>query len=111
MRKGRCVKPAAPKAATMRVAIAYLLTVAVLIMGIGIIHVHRRHTAVKLGYDLTTAGDELRTVSEENRKLRLEKSTLTTPERIGHLAEILGMSQPTHEQVRVVRRVKKLAKR
>jgi cell division protein FtsL len=95
----------------MRVAIAYLLTVAVLMLGIGIIHVHRRHTAVRLGYDLTKASDELRSIREENRKLRLEKSTLTTPARIQHLAEILGMRQPTHSQVRVVPLHKKVTRR
>lgn len=96
------MKSFVPRAPTMRVAIAYMLSVSILLVGIGIIHVHRRHTAVRMGYELSRASEELRAVREENRKLRLEKSTLTTPARIRHLAEILGMTQPTHSQVRVV---------
>ena len=105
------MKRLVPQAPTMRIAIVYLLSVAVLLLGIGIIHVHRRHTAVRLGYELNRTTEELRDVREENRQLRLEKSTLTTPERIRHLAEILGMTQPSLDQIRVVTRVKKVAQR
>jgi cell division protein FtsL len=80
-----------------------LLIVAALLTGLGVQHVSHRRQRVRLGYELSAASAELRRVSEENRRLRLEKSVLTDPDRIERLAANLGMVRPTTDQIRVVR--------
>ena len=80
-----------------------LLILAALLTGLGVRHVADRRERVRLGYELSAASAELRRVSEENRRLRLEKSVLTDPDRIERLAANLGMVRPTTDQIRVVR--------
>jgi len=79
-----------------------LLILAGLLTGFGIRHVSERRERVRLGYELSAATAELRRVSEENRRLRLEKSVLTDPDRIERLAANLGMVRPSTDQIRVV---------
>jgi cell division protein FtsL len=83
--------------------VAGLLILAGLLTGLGVRHVADRRERVRLGYELSAASAELRRVSEENRRLRLEKSVLTDPDRIERLAANLGMVRPTTDQIRVVR--------
>lgn len=80
-----------------------LLILAALLTGLGVRHVADRRERVRLGYELSAASAELRRVSEENRRLRLEKSVLTDPDRIERLAGNLGMVRPTTDQIRSVR--------
>jgi cell division protein FtsL len=79
-----------------------LMILAGLLTGLGIRQVSDRRERVRLGYELSAASAELRRVSEENRRLRLEKSVLTDPDRIERLAANLGMVRPTTDQIRVV---------
>lgn len=79
-----------------------LFILASLLCGLGIQHVSHRRERVRLGYELSSASAELRRVSEENRRLRLEKSVLTDPDRIERLAASLGMVRPSTDQIRVV---------
>jgi cell division protein FtsL len=65
-------------------------------------HVSRRRDVVRLGYELSAATAQLRHAQEENRRLRLEKSVLTQPDRIEGLAAGLGMIRPGPEQIRAV---------
>jgi cell division protein FtsL len=83
-------------------AVVGLLILCGLLTGLGIRHVSDRRERVRLGYELSAASAELRRVSEENRRLRLEKSVLTDPDRIERLAANLGMVRPTTDQIRVV---------
>lgn len=83
-------------------AILAVLGLAVLMTGLALRHVGQRRTVVRLGYELSTATAELRRLDQEERRLRLEKSVLTNPARIEHLATELGMVRPTPEQVRLV---------
>ena len=76
---------------------------ALLVIAMGVGHVGRRQRVLRLGYELTEAHTDLTRLKEENRRLRLEKSILTNPERIEKLAGNVGMSQPVAGQIRVVR--------
>ena len=86
----------------MKRAVVSLMILAGLLTGLGLRHVADRRERVRLGYELSAAPAELRRVSEENRRLRLEKSVLTDPDRIERLAANLGMVRPTTDQIRVV---------
>lgn len=90
------------KAPRVRIAVAAMAIFAMLVMGLGIAHVNRRQEVIRLGYLLSKASDELTRRQEENRRLRLEKSALTNPERIRRVAESLGMSQPGPAQIRII---------
>ena len=91
------------KAPRVRIAVVAMAIFCLLIVGLGIAHVNRRQEVIQLGYDLSRATDQLSRMQEENRRLRLEKSALTNPERIRRLAKSLGMSQPGPSQIRVIR--------
>ena len=88
---------------SLKAAVVCMVISALLIAAMGVGHVGRRQRLIRLGYDLTEAHTELTRIQEENRRLRLEKSILTNPERIEKLAGNVGMSQPVAGQVRVVR--------
>jgi cell division protein FtsL len=87
----------------MRVAVVCMMMLAAVAITLGVGHVSRRQEVIRVGYELGRAMNELRTQQEENRRLRLERSVLTNPERIRRLAETRGMRQPTEGQMRVVR--------
>jgi cell division protein FtsL len=87
----------------MRVAVVCMMMLAAVAIALGVGHVSRRQEVIKVGYELGRAMSELTAQQEENRRLRLERSVLTNPERIRTLAETRGMQQPTQGQVRVVR--------
>ena len=90
------------KAPRVRIAVVAMTVFGALVLGLGIAHVNRRQEVVRLGYELSRATDELSRLQEENRRLRLEKSALTSPERIRRLATTLGMGPPGPEQIRVI---------
>ncbi len=85
-----------------RLAIAGLVLLAVLVTALGLRQVAHRREVVRLGYELSSITAELRRLDEQARRLRLEKSVLTSPARIERLAEGLGMVRPAPEQIRVV---------
>lgn len=87
----------------VRIAVVAMAIFGILVMGLGIAHINRRQEVIRLGYLLSQATDRLARMQEENRRLRLEKSALTNPERIRRLAGSLGMSQPGPSQIRVIR--------
>ena len=67
-------------------------------------HVSLRYRVIRAGYELSERGTELRTLEQQNRKLRLELSLLRSPERIERLArDKLGLVRPDPEHIRVVR--------
>jgi len=87
----------------MGVAATCMVLIALVTVALGAGHVHRRRAAIRVGYQLSQATAELREAEETNRRLRLERSLLTSPERIRRLAEARGMRPPTVGEVRVVR--------
>lgn len=76
-----------------------MLTVTAFSTSLGVFMVAERHQAIRKGYLLTELAKEVRKLSEENRKLRLERSVLTSPERIEKLAKLRGMVPPSPQQV------------
>ncbi|HUS63248.1 MAG TPA: cell division protein FtsL [Kofleriaceae bacterium] len=86
-----------------RLGVVGLVVLAVLSTAIGLRHVADRRDVVRVGYALSSATAELRRLEEDNRRLRLERSVLTSPARIERLAVGLGMARPGPEQIRVVR--------
>jgi cell division protein FtsL len=89
------------RAPPIKIALTGMAIVAIVLMSLGVAHVARQQEVIRLGYDLAKATEALTRAREENRRLRLEKSTLTSPERIQRLAESLGMRQAEHEQIRM----------
>ena len=66
-----------------------------LFAGVGILHVTSRVLVVDMGYRLSKAETEERTLTRENDRLKLELATLKNPARLEKLArEKLGMSMP-----------------
>ena len=86
--------------APTRRKLALLTGAALLVIGAGVGQVQRRHESVRLGYELSRADAELRALEEEDRRLRLEISVLTNPERIESLARAMGMERPRLYQIR-----------
>lgn len=95
--------------APVKIAVMGMSILALVLMILGIAHVDRRQQIIRYGYELSRATEELASRQEENRRLRLEKATLTNPERIRNLAESLGMTQPGPEQIRIIYRSDKIA--
>ena len=86
-----------------RFAVLCVCGAAVLLAGLGVYRVHLQHQVVRLGYQLGEATVEKAQLEEEHRRLELERSVLTSPERIERLAESMGMVRPGPEQIRTVR--------
>ncbi len=90
------------KRSATKLAIVAMLIAAGAVVALGIIHVRTRHQVIQLGYKLTKANAKLRALQEENRRLRVEKSVLTSPDRIQRLARDRGMAPPATGQVKVI---------
>lgn len=88
---------------------AILVLGAMGILALCLFRVHRRHQVIRIGYELNEARNQLRTLHEDQNRLRLEESVLTNPGRIEKLASSLGMISPTPDQVRIVRTKSPLA--
>jgi cell division protein FtsL len=82
---------------------SYLLlfvVLAVLATGGLIYHLHLRFEGVRLGYETSRARADRAQLVAERRELRLELSSLKSPERIETEArEKLGMEMPSMEQI------------
>jgi cell division protein FtsL len=67
-----------------------------LFAGVGILHVTSRVLVVDMGYRLSRAEAEGRSLTRENDRLKLELATLKNPARLEKLArEKLGMAMPS----------------
>ena len=86
-----------------RGAVVVLSLMALLLLALGLRQVTHRRAVVRRGYDLSAATGDVRRLAEENRRLRLERSVLTNPDRIERLAVGMGMVRPTPDQIRLVR--------
>jgi cell division protein FtsL len=79
------------------------MIVMTIVVSIALFHVWRRHHLIRVGYELSDASEELRATQEDNRRLKLERSVLTNPDRIERLATAMGMRRPEPTQIRIVR--------
>lgn len=82
-----------------------LLTLALLfLIGGSLFYVWSRIQVIQLGYEISHALKAERTLTQENKKLRLEIATLKSYTRIEKVAvEELRMAKPKPEQVIVIR--------
>lgn len=87
-----------------RSTLIWILSLFVCGVGAALAHVSLRLGVIRTGYAIAEATRERQLLEEENRKLRLERSLLRSPERIERIArEKLGMTRPDPTQLRVVR--------
>jgi cell division protein FtsL len=75
-----------------------------LVLALALVRVHRRHQVIRIGYELSEQRAELRALQEKQKRLRLEQSVLTNPERIEKLAKSLGMIRPKPDQIEFIPR-------
>lgn len=87
---------------TIRSLVAIMALVAALVTALAIVRIARRHEVVDLGYRLSRSASQLRSAHELNRRLELERATLTAPARIEAMATKLGMAPVLPEQIRLV---------
>ena len=96
-------------ASETRLKIAYLIIAAATLLAFSLYRVQKRHQIVATGYELGDARKTLSALEEEESRLRLEESVLTSPERLESLARSLGMIRPTPAQIRIIRKSPSLA--
>ena len=73
------------------------------VSAMALLHVWIRLQVVHLGYVLSTASKLHSYLEQENRELKLELATLTSPERLQQMAKNrLGMVEPEKDQVIVL---------
>jgi cell division protein FtsL len=93
-------KSSAPRS---RRTIAIMVLVAALGTALAVERVRARHEVVTLGYQLSRANEDVRTLREAGRRLELERATLTNPQRINTLAAAMGMAPAAADAIRLVR--------
>lgn len=86
-----------PRARVAAVVLGFALVCAA-----GLYQVARHRAVVRVGYELSQAMEELRTLEEEERRLDLELDLLTAPARVERVATELGMVRPSPTAIRVV---------
>ena len=84
----------------------YLLLIAGLalgLVGVALLHVWLRLQVVHMGYDLSTTSKLQNQLEQENRELKVELATLTSPDRLEAMArQRLGLKPPEKGQVIVL---------
>lgn len=100
----RLLKSTARRAPKAHRGVMILVTVFALITTAAIMYVGRRHEVLRYGYQLSRASQRVAVLRESNRKLDIELSMLSTPERIRGLATQLGMIPVPPDRIRVVPR-------
>jgi len=92
-----------PKGKRLNLFILFILLM-LLFIGGSLFYVWSRIRVIQLGYEISNALKEERSLTEANKKLRLEIATLKSYGRIEKFAlEELGMVKPKPEQVIVIR--------
>jgi cell division protein FtsL len=82
---------------------ASTFVIVLILIAFYLLFVSSRLWVVNLGYRTSQALKEQRELFEENEKLRIERATLISPERIDSYArERLGMREPKENQIRFV---------
>src|SRR3954462_8819697 len=74
------------------------------LVAVALLHVWLRLQVVHMGYALATATKLQRQLEQENRELKVELATLTSPQRLEAMARSrLGMAEPQRGQVVILR--------
>ena len=92
------------EAPSVRAVVIAMIAVAALVTAMAIIRVSRRHEVLRLGYELARKSEQVHQLREARRQLELEHATLSSPERIRHLATRLGMMPVAPDKIRVIGR-------
>jgi cell division protein FtsL len=88
------------KARAGRRGILLLTVLAVGLIGLVWLHVWLRLQVVRMGYVLSTTSKLQSRLEQENRELKIELATMTSPDRLESLARRrLGLKQPEKGQV------------
>jgi cell division protein FtsL len=81
----------------------WVIVLGVGLMGLVWLHVWLRLQVVHMGYVLSTTSKLQSRLEQENRELKIELATMTSPERLESLARRrLGLRQPEKGQVIVL---------
>ncbi|MCA9544407.1 MAG: cell division protein FtsL [Myxococcales bacterium] len=64
--------------------------------------VRARHQAVALGYEIAKETDRQRALTEELRRLRIDRAALLSPAALEHVAKEAGLRVPQPDQVVVL---------
>lgn len=89
-------------APSVRAIVIAFVVVACALTTVGVIRVTRQHEVLRLGYELSREAEHVRVLREASRRLELERGTLTSPERIRHLAIQLGMTSVAPDKIRII---------
>ncbi len=72
------------------------------------VYVWQRVQVIKVGYEIEALKKEKAELARENNDLQIEKSTLTSPERIESIADTdIGMRVPVSGQIVMVKKIKR----
>ncbi len=96
-------RPARKGRAGRRKNIFLIVALAVGLIGLVWLHVWLRLQVVQMGYVLSTTSKLQSRLEQENRELKIELATMTSPDRLESLARRrLGLRQPEKGQVIVL---------
>ena len=96
-------RPARKARAGRRRGVFLIIILAVGLMGLVWLHVWLRLQVVHMGYVLSTTSKLQSRLEQENRELKIELATMTSPDRLESLARRrLGLRQPEKGQVVVL---------
>jgi cell division protein FtsL len=79
--------------------LARAVLIAAPVVGAALFYVWAQLTTVLLGYRISEAAEQLQSLREQNRSLRLEAASLRSPERLERIAVQFGLAPPVRSQV------------
>lgn len=79
--------------------LARAVLIAAPIVGAALFYVWAHLTTVLLGYRISEAAEQLQSLREQNRSLRLEAASLRSPDRLERIAVQFGLAPPVRSQV------------
>ncbi len=98
------IKSGSRKAASRKSRALVIATLAFLLILSCLFFVWSRIQVIQLGYEISAAVKEGRSLAEANKRLRVEIATLKSYKRIEKIAaEQLGMAKPRPDQVVIIR--------
>ncbi len=74
--------------------LVWALAIAAPLVAVGLFHAWTHVQTVRLGYELSDAVERREALEEQNRALRMERSTLRAPERLQRLGEKMKLRPP-----------------
>ena len=97
-------RAAAPVRTTRRKSVFLPALLGIGLVALALAHVWLRLQVVHLGYVLSTTTKLQGQLEQENRELKVELATLTSPQRLEAMARSrLGMIEPAHAQVVILK--------